>query len=78
MDPPNCELACGLVSRAYICQGAQALSARSRLVKALLSSRRMPERGWDEASIEQLVQVTLVGPGLRASAQRYCGSACGA
>ena len=57
MNPDNCELACGLVSRSYISQGQQALSKRERLVKALLSSRKMPERGWDEATIEQFVAV---------------------
>jgi hypothetical protein len=57
MDEANCELACGMVSAAYIRQGAQALASRRRLVKALLSSRRLPQRGWDEATTEMLLQV---------------------
>lgn len=57
MDAANCEAACGLVSRTYITQGEQALSRRRRLVKALLSQRRLPARGWDDATIEMLLQV---------------------
>ncbi|GLC64731.1 hypothetical protein PLESTF_000201300 [Pleodorina starrii] len=56
MNPDNCGLAAGLVSASYIRQGEQALARRQRLVKALLSSRRLPERGWDEATIEMLVR----------------------
>ncbi|PSC71504.1 O-phosphoseryl-tRNA selenium transferase [Micractinium conductrix] len=56
MDAANCEAACGLVSRTYITQGEQALSRRRRLVKALLSQRRLPARGWDDATIEMLLQ----------------------
>lgn len=57
MDSDNCELACRLVSSSYISQGAQALSARRNAIKALLSNRRLPQRGWDEATIEMLLQV---------------------
>jgi hypothetical protein len=57
MDADNCALACGFVSKSYINQGAQALNARKRQIKALLSSRRLPEQGWDDASIEMLLQV---------------------
>lgn len=56
MDAPNCELACGLVSRTYITQGSQALAARRKLIKTLLSQRRLPPRGWDDATIELFVQ----------------------
>lgn len=35
----------------------QALAARRRRVKALLSQRRLPEQGWDEPTIEMLLQV---------------------
>jgi hypothetical protein len=59
MDAENCELAAGLVSRVYITQGAQALAARRKKVKALLSNRRLPPKGWDEATIEMLLQVGL-------------------
>jgi hypothetical protein len=57
MDPGNCDLAKQWVSASYINQGAQALAARRKRIKALLSSRRLPEQGWDEATIEMLVQV---------------------
>ena len=57
MDEANCELACGLVSSSYIEQGKQSIKSRSNLVKALLSSRRLPEEGWDELTIERLLQV---------------------
>ena len=58
MDAENCKLACGLVSRAYIDQGSQALAKRHRLVKALLSQRRLPADGWDDATIEMFIQVS--------------------
>ena len=57
MDAANCELACGLVSSTYIQQGGQALARRRRLIKALLSQRRLPEQGWDDATVEMLLQV---------------------
>lgn len=57
MDEANCELAATLVSRSYIDQGAQALARRRRLVKALLSQRRLPQEGWDDATIELFIQV---------------------
>ena len=58
MDAANCRLACGLVSQSYINQGAAALSARRRLIKALLSNKKLPAEGWDEATIEMLLQVS--------------------
>jgi hypothetical protein len=67
MDPDNCALAARLVSPSYISQGAQALATRRRLVKALLSSRRLPQRGWDEATIEMLL--TVGGRGGRVQAR---------
>ncbi|KAF5830836.1 selenocysteine synthase [Dunaliella salina] len=56
MDAANCEQACSLVSKSYISQGQQALAKRHRLIKTLLSSRRLPEQGWDEPTIEAFVQ----------------------
>ncbi|GAX79839.1 hypothetical protein CEUSTIGMA_g7279.t1 [Chlamydomonas eustigma] len=56
MNKGNCDLACGLISRSYIMQGQQALAKRQKQVKALLSSRRLPEEGWDEQSIEMFIQ----------------------
>ena len=57
MNPANLALASGLVSSAYVQQGQQALAARSKLVTSLLSQRRMPVHGWDDATIEMLLQV---------------------
>ena len=55
MNESNCKIACSLVSKTYITQGLQGLTARQKIVKALLSSRKLPERGMDEASIEGLI-----------------------
>lgn len=78
----NQELACTLVDGAYIKQGIEALNARHNLVTKLLSQRRMPDVGWDDASIEYLLtQLSLmdsnnfsgnVGVGER-EARIYCG-----
>lgn len=57
MDEANAQLASGLISKSYIAQGMQSLGQRSKAVKALLSSRRLPEQGWDEATIEMFIQV---------------------
>lgn len=56
MDPQNCDLATGLVSKRYINQGSQAISRRHKLIKTLLSQRKLPEHGWDDATIEMLLQ----------------------
>ncbi|KAL3154047.1 hypothetical protein ABBQ32_013593 [Trebouxia sp. C0010 RCD-2024] len=56
MNAANLSLASSLVSSAYIQQGQQALAARSKLVTSLLSQRRMPVHGWDDATIEMLLQ----------------------
>ena len=58
MNAANCALANGLVSAAYIQQGQQALTARCNLVKSLLSQRKLPADGWDDATIEMLLQVS--------------------
>jgi O-phospho-L-seryl-tRNASec:L-selenocysteinyl-tRNA synthase len=57
MDADNCNVAETLISKTYIQQGSQALAARRRLIKTLLSQRRLPQRGWDDATIELLIQV---------------------
>lgn len=44
-----------LVPPTYIQQGIQALSKRHVLFRRLLEHRRMPEKAWDEASIEGLL-----------------------
>lgn len=56
MDADNLQLAASLVSPSYISQGGAALAARRRLIKGLLSNRRLPQEGWDEATIEMLLQ----------------------
>ena len=58
MNAANCALANGLVSAAYVQQGQQALTARCNLVKSLLSQRKLPVDGWDDANIEMLLQVS--------------------
>lgn len=60
MNPANFALASGLVSPAYVQQGQQALAARSKLVTNLLSQRKLPMQGWDDASIEMLLQVNNI------------------
>lgn len=57
MDDSNWDLASGLVSRTYAQQGSQALARRRKQVKALLSQRRLPTEGWDDATIELFLQV---------------------
>jgi len=56
MTPENIALASTLISRSYAEQGAQALTRRRRQLSSLLSERRMPARGWDEASLELLLR----------------------
>jgi O-phospho-L-seryl-tRNASec:L-selenocysteinyl-tRNA synthase len=57
MDADNLRLASSLVSASYVSQGGAALAARRKLLKGLLSNRRLPQTGWDEATIEMLLQV---------------------
>jgi len=51
----NIKLASQMVNPTYITQGINALNARHNLVTNLLSQRRMPENGWDDATIEYLL-----------------------
>ncbi|CAM9137758.1 unnamed protein product, partial [Ascophyllum nodosum] len=55
MNNRSLELASCVVKSSYIRQGEQALNGRKKLVTALLSNRRLPARGWDEAQIEYLL-----------------------
>ncbi len=57
MNTANCALASGLVSASYVQQGQQAMAARANLVTTLLSQRKLPLNGWDDATIEMLLQV---------------------
>ncbi len=47
-----------LIPGTYARQGAEALVKRQKLVTSLLSERRIPKHGWDDASIENLLQVS--------------------
>ena len=60
MTPENVALASTLVSRGYIEQGAQALARRRRRITSLLSERRLPEAGWEEANISLLVRAAAL------------------
>ena len=53
--PEGLSLAEGLVSSNYVAQGSQALNRRSKLLTSLLSERRLPAKGWDDASIEAFI-----------------------
>ena len=53
--PEALALSEGFVSRAYVAQGSQARARRSKLLVSLLSSRRLPKTGWDDASIEAFI-----------------------
>jgi len=56
MDQPSTlQLAGGLISGKYVAPGGEALTRRTNQIKALLSSRRLPEKGWDERSIRMLI-----------------------
>lgn len=57
MDADNLALASQLVSSSYVLQGGAALAARRKMIKSLLSNKRLPKTGWDEATIEMLIQV---------------------
>ena len=56
MNADNCALARGLVSPSYVAQGAEALAKRQKLIKTVLSQRRLPQTGWDDATIELFIQ----------------------
>jgi len=57
MDKDNLDLAASLISKGYVNQGRQALRKRQKLVKTLLSERRLPKDGWDDPTIQTLIQV---------------------
>lgn len=58
MNAENIALASELVSKSYMDLGAQALAKREKLIKTLLSQRRLPKLGWDEATIEIFIRVS--------------------
>ncbi len=57
MDPKLVQGLLGsLIPANYARQGCEALAKRQKLVTSLLSERRLPQHGWNAASIEQLLQ----------------------
>lgn len=56
MDGKNCDIASSLVSPGYIRQGSQALDRRRKIIKSLLSERRIPKVGWDDEMIQLFIQ----------------------
>lgn len=55
MDDSAFPLAAQLIGKAYAKQGQEAIRRREGLAKTLLSQRRLPDTGWDDASIEFLL-----------------------
>jgi hypothetical protein len=75
MNAENCELAQAFVSRSYVEQGSQALAKRQKLIKALLSQRRLPPTGWDDATIQMFLQArTRVAHAPRSLTRLDCGA----
>ncbi|XP_013413537.1 O-phosphoseryl-tRNA(Sec) selenium transferase isoform X2 [Lingula anatina] len=60
MNAENCSLAEKIVSSSYVQQGAQARRARENLVRQLFEQKKCPEIGWDDMSIELLLQELAV------------------
>ena len=51
----NTDLASQIVNNTYVTQGVNALNARHKMFTDLLSQRRMPDEGWEDATIEYLL-----------------------
>jgi len=58
MQKQTLDLVKDLLPKSYISQASAALIQREKVLKSLLSQRRMPEMGWDDTSIEQLLKVS--------------------
>lgn len=58
MDSDNLKLAGGLVSPSYLQLGSQSLAKRRKLIKALLSNRKLPKAGWDVDTIELFIKAS--------------------
>merc|ERR1719247_1030499 len=52
MLPQHFELVKGIINPNYALQAEQARNSRSKRITQLLTQRRLPDEGWDEASIE--------------------------
>ncbi|CAM9264137.1 unnamed protein product, partial [Choristocarpus tenellus] len=82
MNGKGLERARTLVKASYVNQAEQALNSRRKMVTSLLSNRRLPRCGWDDAEIEYLLTelslmdsnnfVDNVGVGER-EGRVYCG-----
>lgn len=78
MNHDVCELVSSskLVSASYVAQGRAALNARGKLVQSLISNRRLPATGWDEASIEMLLQVRSHAGGIKTNPRHSQTGVC--
>eukprot|EP00871_Galdieria_phlegrea_P000039 jgi/Galph1/1035/GphlegSOOS_G5773.1 len=56
MNTTNFQLATGWVNANYIKQAEESRKAREKLVRILLSNRKLPETGWDDTSIRLFLQ----------------------
>jgi len=56
MLPQHFELLKGLINPNYAAQAEQARNSRSKLVTSLLTQRRLPDEGWDDASIQMFLE----------------------
>eukprot|EP00931_Biecheleriopsis_adriatica_P033629 TRINITY_DN19510_c0_g1_i1.p1 TRINITY_DN19510_c0_g1~~TRINITY_DN19510_c0_g1_i1.p1 ORF type:complete len:514 (-),score=96.18 TRINITY_DN19510_c0_g1_i1:190-1731(-) len=56
MIPQHFDLLKGLVNPNYVEQAAQARNSRSKLITSLLTQRRLPDAGWNEADIQVLLE----------------------
>lgn len=52
MNEKNFDLAENLIPKTYVLQGRDAIRRRENQVNSLLSHRKIPEKGWDDQSIE--------------------------
>jgi len=52
MIPQHFDVLKGLINSNYAAQAEQARNSRSRLITSLLTQRRLPDDGWDEALIQ--------------------------
>eukprot|EP00644_Phytophthora_capsici_P008098 jgi/Phyca11/10960/fgenesh1_pm.PHYCAscaffold_58_\ len=56
MNSKSAALAEQLIPSTYVKQGLGAIRSREALVTTLLAQRRLPDEGWDDASVEMLLQ----------------------
>lgn len=56
MLPQHFEAIKSLINPNYALQAEQARNSRSKLITSLLTQRRLPDEGWDEASIQNFLE----------------------